>query len=497
MARNPRPSREAEAAPECEPRLDAEAMQWILGNVPACVWKYSPLRQRLLFLSDYVRELSGLSREALLQDPSLWDACVGQDPASREAHACAAQALREGRPYEVVYRFHTPHHGVRWFKVAARPVAEDGEIFFYGSATDVTARQKTEDETRRLAAALEQADEAFIITDAEGRIDYVNAAFERITGYTREEALGQRPNILKSGLQDEALYRELWGSITSGVPWRGRFINRRKDGSIYEQWATITPLHGGASDQAIIGFVSVQMDMTHQLELERRLGQAERLAAVGEAITGAAHTIKNILNTMRGSAFMIDRALDDEDPERAREIWDLHARSTARLDQLTRRMLDFVRINQLDLAPADLNALAREVLESCRSEADRDRVKLSLVPAALLPQIACDRELLHDAILNLVANAVQACAGRARARVRLSTRLRRERGMVELCVADNGPGIPPENMELLFRPFFTTKGHGGNGLGLAMVQRAVQAHHGSIDVQSAPGCTCFTLTLPL
>lgn len=486
---------EVHSALGSEVRLDAAALHLILGHVPAVIWKYSPTQKRMLFASEYILELSGLEREAFLKNPELWDAQVGQDPPSRQARIALLQAMRDGRPCEVAYRFQTLHRGERWFKVTAQPASEDGEVFYYGCTTDITEHRQAEETMHRLARALEQADEAFIITNPQGRIEYVNAAFERMTGYTRDEAIGQTPSILKSGRQDEAFYRELWQTIRGGRPWRGRFINRRKDGSFYEQWATITPLYDGG--EAIIGFIAVQLDMTHQLELERRLAQAERLASVGEAIAWAAHSIKNILNTMRGSAFMLDRALLQDVPDKVRELWEVYSRSTSRLDQLTRRMLDFVRISQLALEPQDLNALCQEVVESCRAGAERFGIKLELEQAATLPHVPCDREMLHDAVLNLVSNAIDACAETEARRIVVSTCRLSEEAAVELCVEDDGPGIKPENMEQLFRPFFSTKGHHGNGLGLAMVQKTIQAHGGAIKVASEPGRTCFTIRLPL
>ena len=346
-----------------------------------------------------------------------------------------------------------------------------------------------------LLAALEQADEAFIITDTGGRIRYVNGAFERMTGYSRAEALGNTPSMLKSGRQDESFYRELWRTIAEGRPWRGRFINRRKDGTLYEQWATIAPLreHGGA----LGGFVAVQLDMTHQLDLERRLARAECLAAMGQAIAGAAHSIKNILNTMKGSAYVVSQALKTGDLEKLRQIWEVYARSTARLEELARQMLDYVRPGAPATEPVDLNRLAGTVAADCRPRAVTLGAVLEFEPAEALPQVPCDRAAIQDAVLNLVVNAVEACADHGNGRVRLATRQRPEAGTVELIVEDNGPGIAPENLALLFQPFFSTKGNMGNGLGLAMVRKTVQAHGGNIEVESAPGRTCFVMRLPL
>lgn len=474
---------------------EAAAMRAVLGHVPVFVWKYHPASRRFLYASEFIGELSGLSLPEFLEDSAVWFDRVGADQASLLALAEAEIAIRNGKAFDVVYRFQTPHRGWRWFQAAARPAHENGELYYYGCTTDVTERRLAEEEALRLATSLEQADEAFIITGRDGRIAYVNGAFTRMTGYSREEAIGNTPSMLKSGRQDETFYREMWRTIAGGEPWRGRFINRRKDGSHYEQWATITPLRDETG--AIAGFVAVQLDMTQQLELERRLARAERLASVGEAISGAAHTIKNVLNTLKGSVYLVDRAMAGETSEKLRQVWEVFQRSTDRLDQLTHSMLDYVRTSQLALEPLDLNALCGEILDSCRTLAATNHITLQLATAPCLPLVPGDKAALHDAILNLLSNAIEACAGRQVGQVRLVTRVVPEERAVEVAVEDNGPGIDPEHLEKLFQPFFTTKGHKGNGLGLAMVQKTVQAHRGSIEVDSSAGRTCFTLRLPL
>lgn len=477
------------------PQHDPSELQLVLCQVPAFVWKYHPDQRRFLFASTYIGELTGLNLQDFLANPDVWWSRVGLDPVSRQSQAQAVAAMRDGRPFESIFSFQTVHRGERWFQTTARPAREGAETCYYGCTTDVTERRQAEEDACRLATALEQADEAFIITTRDGRISYVNEAFERMTGYSRDEAIGNSPSILKSGRQDETFYREMWRTITGGDPWRGRFINRRKDGSHYEQWATITPLRDESG--AVAGYVAVQLDMTHQLDLERRLARAERLASVGEAISGAAHTIKNVLNTIKGSAYMVQRAMEIDNPDKLRQVWEIFQRGTDRLDQLTRRMLDYVRTSQAALEPLDLNILCHEIIEECRPIAQKHNIELKFSIAAWLPLVPGDKAALHDAVLDLVTNAIEACAGCQMAWVRLSTREAPDERAVEVAVEDNGPGIDPEHRDKLFQPFFTTKGHKGNGLGLAMVQKTVQAHRGSIEVASADHRTTFTIRLPL
>lgn len=466
-----------------------------LAHVPAFFYKYHPADMQVLFASDYITELSGFERELFTADPTRWIAHVDRGVISLKALEAFRYAVRQKKPFDVVFLFHTAHRGPRWFQAAGVPSIEHGKLYYYGSVIDVTEKRAAETARNQLVTAINQAAEAFVITDITGRIQYVNAAFERMSGYSSGEALGQTPNILKSGRHEPGFYQELWQTILSGETWRGRFINKRKDGEFYEQWSTISPLRGEGN--VITGFVAIQFDMAPQLEMERRLAQAELMASVGEAISGAAHGIKNILNTLKGCAYMIDLGLAEDDPEKIREVWEVYSRSTSRLEQLTGRMLDYVRISEPQLEPVDLNGLAREILESCRSMAEKAGVTPGLEAAPDLPAVYCDRAAMQDAILNLVSNAVDACVGQPDARVLLRTSRATADQSIRFEVEDNGPGIPAERLEQIFRPFFSTKGHKGNGLGLPLVQKTIEAHHGTIRVESQPGRTRFIMSFPL
>ncbi|HXF95315.1 MAG TPA: PAS domain S-box protein, partial [Gemmatimonadales bacterium] len=158
---------------------------------------------------------------------------------------------------------------------------------------DVTESRRAEAQRDLLAAAVTQAAEAVLITDATGTIVYVNPAFERITGYVVADVLGANPRILKSGRQDASFYRRLWGTLLAGEAWAGRLVNRRKDGSLYEVEAVISPVRDAAG--RIAQFVGIQRDVTHERRLEDQLRQAQKLEAVGQLTGGIAHDFNNIL----------------------------------------------------------------------------------------------------------------------------------------------------------------------------------------------------------
>jgi diguanylate cyclase (GGDEF)-like protein/PAS domain S-box-containing protein len=179
-------------------------------------------------------------------------------------------------------------HANRWYDLRISPLKNQRDrvtgwlIFLH----DITAKAQAEAEASRLASVIEQASETIVITDTEGNIQYANPFFEKITGYTIEEALGENPRILKSGYQDEAFYKKMWDTILSGKTWEGTFVNKRKDGSIYHEAATIFPVTDVEGN--ITSYAAVKRDITAQVETEQELRDFARYQKLLNDITTAA-----------------------------------------------------------------------------------------------------------------------------------------------------------------------------------------------------------------
>jgi PAS domain S-box-containing protein len=376
--------------------------------------------------------------------------------------------------------------------VASLAIDDAGQtIGMMGSFVDITPRRRAESKIRRLAAAVEQVAQSVIITDTKGIIRYVNAAFTATTGYRREEVFDRTPAILKSGLHDPAHYERLWKTIVAGQTWKGRFTNRRKDGSRYEVEATITPVRDRLGN--ITSFVGLEADVTEQLAVRRRLQEQEKLAAIGGIAAGIAHEVKNPLFAISSGIQLLQEelVLDDEQ----RKTFEIIYRDVMRMDRLVRQL-------QLLSARPRLNRTIQPVAELIQAAITLNRgllaeksLEVSDSIARDLPDLVVDRDQLLQVLLNLVQNAI--FASPPGARIDATAETGPDRASVIIKVKDEGPGVPGDLAEKIFEPFFTTKASSA-GMGLAISRRIALDHGGSLTEENHPeGGAVFVLELPV
>jgi two-component system, cell cycle sensor histidine kinase and response regulator CckA len=380
----------------------------------------------------------------------------------------------------------------------------EGQTILQATVRDETVRRKVEAERERLTMAIEQAAEAVVITDATGTITYVNPAFEEITGYTRVETLGQNPRLLKSGAHDEVFYRALWETISAGRTWRGRFVNRKKDGTLYTEETTVSPVR--AATGAITSYVAVKRDITRDLDLEAQFLQSQKMEGIGRLAGGIAHDFNNLLSVILGYAgFAFDGAPEGSAlREDLLEIRNAGERAAA----LTRQLLAFSRKQVLQPELLDLNLVLMNAEKMLRRIIGED-VDLVLVRAPALGLVQADPGQVEQVIMNLAVNARDAMPKGGKltfetADVELDAEYAARHGgvapghYVMMAASDTGTGMDQQTMARVFEPFFTTKELGrGTGLGLSTVFGIVQQSGGSIFVRSEVGQgTTFRVYLP-
>jgi PAS domain S-box-containing protein len=387
-----------------------------------------------------------------------------------------------------------------WFDLRLEPVP-DGVFIL---SLDITEQKRAEQENQLLVTAIHQAAEAVIITRSDGSIVYVNPAFEKISGYSREEALGHNPRILRSGKQDDAFYREMWKTLTSGRIWSGRIINRRRDGTLFTEETTISPVID--PEGSISNYVCVKRDVTRELSLEEQFRQSQKMEAIGQLAGGVAHDFNNLLSLIIGYSDVLLQSLPERDPMRS-DVLEIH-RAGERASALTRQLLTFSRKQPLNPQILDLNAVVAGMEEMLRRLIG-EQIELVVNLASSLASVRADAGQIEQVILNLCVNARDAMPKGGRltistTNVALDQSFREahfesgEGPHVMLAVSDNGFGMEESVRRRVFEPFFTTKpADKGTGLGLSTVYGIVRQSGGSIWMYSEVGTgTTFKIYLP-
>ena len=358
------------------------------------------------------------------------------------------------------------------------------------------------EENTRLATAVENAAEAIIITDTEGNIQYVNPAFELISGYSRPEIINCSITLLDSGKQSESHIRDMWQTLKKGEVWKGRFVNQKKDESLYEVEATISPVRNKAGE--ITNYVSVQRDVTHEVQLQRQLRQAQKMEAIGTLAGGIAHDFNNLLMGIQGN---ISLSIADMDPV-SPILENLKKVEQYVLDgvELTKQLLGFARGGKYEVRLTDVNHLLNE--QSLIFSRANKYITFETDYAPNLWSVEADPGQLEQVILNLYMNALQAMPREGTLKVQTANitidteqykPYRVKAGQyVKITVADTGVGMDEATQRRIFDPFFTTREKGrGTGLGLASVYGIVKNHEGFIEVTSRQGQgTCFDIYFP-
>ena len=369
----------------------------------------------------------------------------------------------------------------------------------------VLVKAQLNQERRLLGAAIEQSIESIMITDFDGRILYVNSGFEKITGYNRIEALGKTPQLLRSDKHSVTFYQELRGTIKDGQTWYGRIENKKKNGTLYTEEASINPICGNSG--TITHFVQVGRDITQELLLEQQYRQTQKMEVLGQFTAGVAHDFNNILTVINGySEILINSYQTDNDPRVAKVE---HIRKAAQqATRMTYQLLAFSRQQPIHFQPLNLNQVVKDLDDMLRYLIGK-RMELNINLAPNLGDIMADSGQMEQIIINLVVNASDATPEKGKLTLKTDNIVFGKNGANRilnlepgpyslLSITDTGIGMSEETQSHIFEPFYTTKTVGkGTGLGLAIVYGIIEQNHGHIEVESKLGQgTIFRIYLP-
>jgi len=370
---------------------------------------------------------------------------------------------------------------------------------------DITETLRREKLMRLQTNALAAAANAVVITRRDGRIEWVNRAFSRFTGYTPEEAIGQDPGeLLNSGRHTKRFYRNMWRTILRGDVWRGELVNKRKDGEEYQEEMTITPLFDEAGE--ITHFIAIKQDITEQKELEQKFHRAQRLESIGTLASGVAHDLNNVLSPIIMSSDLMKVQTEDA---HFKDMLDMIKESAQRGAGIIRQLLSFARGSEGPYTEVQLRPLLRELTKVFRETFPKNITLEDQVDSDLKP-VWGDSTQLHQVFTNLMINARDAMPRGGDLQLLADnhtvTREESERNpelepgeYVRVRVVDHGTGMSEGVLEKIFDPFFTTKKSGeGTGLGLATSLGILKSHHGALLVESHEGDgSTFSVLIPV
>jgi PAS domain S-box-containing protein len=521
-----------------ELKSNKEQMQHLLSNLSGMVYRCNyDKKWTMQYMSQAAMNITGYRPEEIINNSLI---AYGDliDPRDEQlVDETVAKAIREKTHFTLEYRITTKDGATKWVWEQGLAVYDSsGEVLYLdGLISDISERKAIEHEHKRLATVVHQTDDLVALTDLTGRIEYVNNAFVKVTGYSANEVLGRNLRILKSNKQDRAFYSNMWHTLKSGEVWRGRLFNTKKDGSEYIADGVILPIRDDSGE--IVNFVGLQRDITHELSLENNLRQAQKLEAMGTLAGGIAHEINTpaqyvasnldfflesftdlhdffkdfiTLNKQKAKPQKIGEEIDkllekydvdylfEEIPTALNQSID----GIAQISKIVHSMKQFAHPGDDTKTAANINEAITNTANVCRNEWKYvAEIEFNLDPQ--LPEVPCHRSEINQVFLNIIVNAAHAIAANTisddkKGLITITTG-KIDHG-VEIAFRDTGSGIPENLKERIFDPFFTTKEPGkGTGQGLAIAHSIItEKHKGKIFVESKTGQgTTFFIHLPI
>ena len=373
-----------------------------------------------------------------------------------------------------------------------------------GIIRDITKRKQEEEKLRKLSRAVEQSSNTIVITDTDGKIEYVNPAFSLVTGYTFEEAIGQNPRILKSGKHPPEFYEEMWDTLTKGRVWKGELINKKKNGEFYWERAVISPVMD--KDCRITHYLAVKEDVTRRKEAEEALKRSEQRLREANATKDKffsiiAHDIKNPLSVNMITNELLLSSFEDLETEQIKGFIKSIKHSSEHLFKLLENLLTWARAQtgaiSYEPMPMDLQLIIEGNITLLTSSALSKNIKLnSLVKEGMW--VFVDMNMLTTVIRNLLSNAIKFT--KEGGEITITAEKRSD--FIEVAISDTGVGISEKKLGRLFKvgeKNISTKGTAnekGTGLGLILCKEFIEKHGGKIWVESEERIgTTFSFTL--
>jgi PAS domain S-box-containing protein len=399
----------------------------------------------------------------------------------------------------------TVNKHIKWVEIFGSRISYNNITNILITFRDVTQRKIIDEQIELLTHALHSAANGVVITNKDGEIIWVNSAVTKLIGYTEEELIGKNPSILNSGKMDESFYKNMWQEILSGKVWHGELINKRKDGSLYVEEMTITPVLSG--EKGITHFIAIKQDVTQRISGENELREAKEVAEQSSKLKSTflanmSHELRTPLVGILGfSELLMEELKDNSQNEMAERI----NSSGKRLMETLNSILDLSRIeaNKLEMnkSNCNINSIIKQQVALFEGFATKKKIflKCELPKSELFAYL--DEQILRQILDNLINNAIKYTPSGG-VTVSCTQETRKEISYVKIVVKDTGIGIPKESLDLIFQEFRqVSEGFNrqfeGTGLGLTLTKKFINLLNGMITVESEENKgSRFTLLFP-
>ncbi|MGQ9798116.1 MAG: PAS domain S-box protein [Ignavibacterium sp.] len=372
---------------------------------------------------------------------------------------------------------------------------DNEEKYSLVNVRDISEEKAKEAELIRFFNVAENSVNPIEITDLNGKIIYVNRAFEIASGYTKEELLGKNPRIFGSGKLPSSYWDKMWATISSGKVWVGEVENRRKNGEPFYTQLLISPIL--EKDGKVSGYFAIHRDLTEKRTLERQLIHTQKMESIGTLAAGIAHEVGNPLASISALVQVAQR--NSKDPF-VNEKLSLVKSQITRISKIIRDLVDFSRPSNYELELTDINKVIKEAVEITKVGTKAKDITFETNLSDSIPMLPLIADQIQQVFLNILLNAVDAISEKKEKKnEKILVTSHADSDWLTITFVDTGPGIKEENINKIFEPFFTTKKEGkGTGLGLWVSYGIVKSFQGDIKVKSKVNeGTTFVIKLPI
>lgn len=404
---------------------------------------------------------------------------------SKENEESLRRVVEKGDPYFAYERpfeyYGQPNRGVTYWDWSLQPV-KDGDGNVSGvmlGLINVTDRRLAEEVRIRLEAAVESAADAIVITSSRGEIQYVNPAFERITGYARMEAVGQDLHLLDSGKHTEEFFAEIRRTIRQDDVWRGHLINKKKDGTLYHEECTYSPVRNQSGD--IINYISIKRDVTEKLRLESVAEAVNTMNNIGYIFSGVRHEIGNPISSLLMTMSLLRKKVDTGTKEMIKDYVNQAMSQVEKVEYLLKSLKNFNMYENVELQDIEVRPFLDKFLSLVSDDMKDKKISVEVDVAPDARRMYADPRALQQVLLNVLTNSADALSERENPRISIG--VSGPAGGIQIKIEDNGAGMTEEELKKVFKPFYTTKSS-GTGLGMVIVKKMLAKMNATIEVTS-------------